>query len=165
MENKTEGRRMRDGVMLSTQGYRLSHLQGPRLSDGAARCLRGHLVLHCGQTLGSAGATSPLSNQRQSSSLPPIRAEHEGGTKSPGLVEARCGLGSGLRAGGRSLCYRSSPARRGPGAGLETRFRVSSSSTWLMLTDRWRPRRHFPQLCRSARTAGTAVEPELASLG
>lgn len=36
MKNKTEERRTRDGVMLSTQGYRLSHLKGPRLSDGAA---------------------------------------------------------------------------------------------------------------------------------
>lgn len=75
MKNKTEGRKMRDGVMLSTQGYRLSHLKGLRLSDGAARSLKAHLVLHCGQTLWCAGATSPLPNQRQGLCLPPIRAE------------------------------------------------------------------------------------------
>lgn len=75
MKNKTEGRKMRDGVMLSTQGYRLRHLKELRLSDVAALGLNAHLVLHCGQTLWSAGGTSPLSNQRQSLSLPPIRAE------------------------------------------------------------------------------------------
>lgn len=81
MKNKTEGRKMRGGVMLSTQGYRLSHLKGLRLWDGAAPWLKVHLVLHCGQTLRSAGSTSPLSNQRQRLSVPPIRAEQRGGTK------------------------------------------------------------------------------------
>lgn len=66
---------MRGGVMLSTQGYHLSHLKGLRLSIGAVIDLNAHLVLYCVQTLWSAGATSPLSNQRQSLSLPPIRAE------------------------------------------------------------------------------------------
>lgn len=37
MKNKTEGRRMRDRVMLSTQEYRLSHLKGPQLAGGPAR--------------------------------------------------------------------------------------------------------------------------------
>lgn len=75
MENKTEGRKVRDGVMLSTQGYRLSHLKGLRLSEGAALGLNEHLALGCRQTQWSAGAISPLSNQRQSLFLPPIRAE------------------------------------------------------------------------------------------
>lgn len=139
MKNKTEGRKMRGGVMLSTQGHRLSHLKGLGLWDGAARCLKAHLVLHCGQRLRSAGETSPPSNQRQRWSVPPIRAEQRGGTKGPVWLrrgeacERLSRLGNSGPAGGAIAFWVPGPSWAG--AGLESRFRGSSSSMWLMLSD------------------------------